>query len=115
MPDITFLMCPYSDPDPAVRQYRYEMATKAAAGLTRRGETVFSPVTHSHALCLADDRLDPLDARWYTLAHDFLALSKRAVLLALDGWETSVGVQNELREVKKRGMSLEFIVPEELT
>jgi hypothetical protein len=45
-----YLASPYSHPDPAVRQERYEAVCQAAAELISRGHIVFSPVAHSHTI-----------------------------------------------------------------
>ena len=46
-----YLASPYSDPDPAVRQSRFEAACKATAEMLRAGLIVFSPVMWSTGLC----------------------------------------------------------------
>jgi hypothetical protein len=45
-----YLACPYTHPNPAVREQRFEAACVATASLMRSGKTVFSPIVHSHPL-----------------------------------------------------------------
>lgn len=45
-----YLASPYSDPDPAVREQRYEAACAATVAMLRAGHVVFSPIVHSHPL-----------------------------------------------------------------
>lgn len=46
MPDI-YLAGPYSDPDPAVEEMRYDLLTAAYAELSRAGFIVYSPIERS--------------------------------------------------------------------
>ncbi|MBN2475891.1 MAG: DUF1937 family protein, partial [Pirellulales bacterium] len=48
---LLYLAGPYTHPEPAVRQARFDAACRAAAELIRQGKTVFSPVAHGHAIC----------------------------------------------------------------
>jgi hypothetical protein len=45
-----YLCSPYTHPDPAVREARYEAACRTAAHLMRSGKIVFSPIAHSHGI-----------------------------------------------------------------
>jgi len=53
-----YLASPYTSDDPAVRQQRFEAACRAAAAMIRQGQTVFSPIAHSHAICAFGVPLD---------------------------------------------------------
>ena len=44
-----YLASPYSDPDPAVKQARYDAAVRAVGALMARGETVYSRIVSTHA------------------------------------------------------------------
>ena len=92
---MTYLACPYSHDDPAVRLHRFELANLAAGALIRRGHKVYSPVSHTHpiAVCCA------LPLRWeYWLEFQraFLEHTGLVVVLKLDGWDRSAGVHGEL-------------------
>ncbi|MDB5388876.1 MAG: hypothetical protein JWM11_4522 [Planctomycetaceae bacterium] len=45
-----YLASPYSHPDSAVRDFRYDQACRAVAHLLRNNCVAFSPVMHSHPL-----------------------------------------------------------------
>jgi nucleoside 2-deoxyribosyltransferase len=47
---VIYLASPYSHPDPAVRQCRFELACMAAARRMERGLIVYSPIAHSHPI-----------------------------------------------------------------
>ena len=91
---LVYLACPYSHPDPEVRESRFLAATHAAATLTAAGVHVFSPITQTHPILLAGD----LPRRWeYWEAYDRAVLStcRALVVLQLEGWDCSEGVRAE--------------------
>jgi hypothetical protein len=47
---VIYLASPYSHPNPAVREQRFQAACQAAAALLRSGQAVFAPIVHSHPL-----------------------------------------------------------------
>ena len=102
-----YICSPYSHFDPAVREQRFEAACRAAAELTRQGRSVFSPVVHSHNLCRHGL---PLDWQFWQ-RHDlkFLAICNEIVVLKLDGWEQSVGVQAEIAAARALGKPVSFL------
>jgi len=104
-----YVCSPYTDPDPAVREQRFESACRAAAELICQGRTVYSPIVHSHVICRYGV---PLDWRFWA-RHDrrFLELSREVVVLMLPGWEASVGVQAEIAIARELGKPVSFIRP----
>ena len=102
-----YVASPYSSPDPTVRQQRFEAACRAAAELMRQGKTVFSPIAHSHALCAYGL---PLDWRFWE-QHDrhYLEACDEVVVLMLDGWRQSVGVQAEIAIARELGKPVTFL------
>ena len=97
-----YLASPYSHPDPCVREARFHATCQAAARLIRAGCFVFSPIAHSHALVEHGLPHDWQFWRRYDVAH--LERCDELLVLALDGWRESVGVQTEMaiaRELDK--------------
>jgi len=112
-----YLACPYTDPDPAVRQQRFESTCRAAAALIRQGKVVFSPVCHSHPICRYGLPGDWQFWRQQDLA--FLAICQEVVVLQLDGRQQSVGVRAEIATARALGKPVTFLstepnVPERL-
>ena len=106
-----YLASPYSDPDPMVRQHRFHQVCREAASMMRRGQMVYSPIAHSH--CIVRFGL-PFD--WeYWQAHSRLMLSfcDGLVVLRLDGWENSVGVQSEIEAARTMGIPIRHVAPRE--
>lgn len=91
---LIYLAAPYSDPDPAVSQRRFELINVAASYMMRQGLRVFSPISHSHPIAMAGG----LPTGWeYWEAYDSAILSTcwAFVVLMLPGWHLSVGVGGE--------------------
>jgi hypothetical protein len=105
-----YLCSPYTHADPDVREQRFEAACRAAAMLIRQGNTVFSPVAHSHPICRFG-----LPGDWdFRGRHDLehLAVCDEVVVLKLDGWRQSRGVQAEVARARAWGKPISFIEPD---
>ena len=103
-----YLACPYSDPDPSVRDSRVLAVDMAAASLMEQGHIVFSPLSHSHPISRFC-KVDPTD-------HDFWLRQDLAWLrhcdelwvLTIDGWEGSKGIKTEIEEAKRMGIPARY-------
>jgi len=106
-----YLASPYSHSNPLVREARFDAACRAAARLIRAGQPVIAPVVQGHSLV----RLGvPGDwAFWQPLARKYLARCDEVLVLQLDGWSESEGVQAELALASALGMRVDYIVTEE--
>ena len=110
-----YLACPYSDPDPSVRDSRVLAADMAAASLMEQGHIVFSPLSHSHPISRFC-KVDPTDHDfWLRQDLAWLRHCDELLVLTLDGWEGSKGIKTEIAEAIKIGMSVRYIQPEEGT
>jgi nucleoside 2-deoxyribosyltransferase len=106
-----YLASPYSHPDPTVREQRFRAACRLVAAFLRAGMLVFSPIAHSHPL--VEFGL-PTDWRFwerYDRAH--LERCDEVVVLMLDGWKESAGVQAEVRIARELGKPVRFLGVEE--
>lgn len=91
---VLYLASPYSHPDPAVRQQRYEQVLEATRLLMLHGHLVWAPIVYTHHLAEAG-----LPTDWgFWEAFDRAMLSRCDALwvLALDGWLESKGVDEEI-------------------
>ena len=102
-----YLVSPYSHPDAIVRERRFRAACRMAARLIRAGEVVFSPVAHGHAISLYGV---PTDWSFWE-AHDrrFLEQCDEVVVLMLDGWRDSLGIQAEMELAKELGKPVRYL------
>ena len=108
-----YVASPYSDPDPAVRQQRYEAACAVTASMLRAGETVFSPIVHCHPLVAYGLPTDW--AFWQRVDGDHVLFCDEVVVLMFDGWDRSVGVRDEIRLARELGKPVRFVIPMEPT
>ena len=102
-----YLAVPYSHADATVRQQRFDAACRAAAALIRQGKVVFSPVSHGHAICCCGV---PSDWQfWQRHDRHFLDVCDEVVVLMLDGWRQSIGVQAEIAIAQELGKPITFL------
>lgn len=105
-----YLASPYSHADAAVREQRFRAACRAAARLMRTGHVVFSPIAHGHSIALHGL---PTDWRfWEPFDREQLARCDEVVVLTLDGWRESAGVQAEVRIAGELGKPVRYLAPE---
>lgn len=89
-------------------------ASRAAATLMARGFVVFAPISHGHAIaCLSDDLPDSWDF-WKAQCQPFIDAAAALVVLKLDGWKESVGLNYEIGEAERQGKPIIYVTPEEL-
>ena len=89
------------------------MANKAAAYLMSEGEIVFSPISHTHPIHLAGSL--PGDWQfWEQFDKIYLGYSKKIIVLMLPGWDTSKGVQAEIKIAEEIGIPVEWLNPLEV-
>lgn len=102
-----YLACPYSHPDPAVRQARHEAANRAAARIMEEGRLVFSPLSHSHPV--EQHMAEIHDTAWW-MRQDlaFMEHCTECVVLTLPGWRDSKGVAIEIAWFEARGRSVTY-------
>jgi hypothetical protein len=86
---LVYLASPYSHPEPSVREERFQEVCRAAAHL------MFSPIAHTHPISLVGS----LPGEWeYWKSYDEAVLStcRSLVVLQLENWEQSKGIQGEV-------------------
>ena len=106
-----YLASPYSHPNSAVREARFQAACRAAAELIRSGQQVYSPIAHSHPIAAYGLPTDW--SYWEADARAHLKTSTEVVVLTLDGWQTSAGVTAELRIAGELGRPVRYLEPPE--
>ena len=104
-----YLACPYSHPDPAVREARFQAACRAATDLLLAGEVAFTPGVYGHPLVAMGVPGDW--SFWSRLDHAMIERSDAVHVLALPGWDTSVGVRQEVLFARSLGKPVTFVTP----
>lgn len=102
-----YLASPYSHPDPAVVEERYQRTLEYTASVLSDGIHIYSPIVHCHVLKpkITDDSWE------FWKKHDahMIHLCEELHVLTLDGWATSVGVQWELEFARLLHKPIGFI------
>jgi Domain of unknown function (DUF1937) len=104
-----YLASPYSHPDLQVRDARFDAACRVAARLIRTGKPVFAPVVQGHPLARYGVPSDW--TFWRPLAREYLSRCDELVVLQLDGWRESEGVQAELAMASELGKRVDYLNP----
>lgn len=91
-----YLASPYSHPDPAVMQARFEAVRAAAATLLLRGVPVYAPIVHGHAIATAHQLPTDFDF-WMNHCRAMLDRATGLSVLMLHGWSESRGVTAEIK------------------
>lgn len=105
-----YLASPYSSPDPAVEQERYEQ-TQAFVALHLANQIIlFSPIVFTHPLTVKYDL--PKDAAfWWKFNKRMIEIAKELWVLKLPGWLGSVGVGTEIELFKIIGRPISYKDP----
>jgi len=105
---LVYLACPYSHPNKRVRNKRFKAVNLAAGRLMAKGHMVFSPISHSHPI--SEVCKLPTDwAYWEEFDRAYIVHSNRLVVLTLDGWRESQGVQAEIKIATELGLPIEYM------
>lgn len=105
---LIYLASPYSHPLPEVKERRFEEACKAAARYMDRGFQVFCPIAHSHPI--EKIGMDAVRNEAFWLHQDFAILRHcdRLVVLCLDGWTESRGIEREREFATVHGIPIDY-------
>jgi hypothetical protein len=116
---LVYLAGPYSakfsdgTTDESTMEARFQALTLAAAKLMQKGAIVFSPISHCHPM----KKLATLPGDWGfwgRFDRAYLSCAHKMLVLKLEGWETSVGVNAERKIAEELGIPIEFVDPEDL-
>ena len=106
MSKLIYLASPYSHPNPATRQLRFDMVCEFAARLASDGKIVFCPIAHTHPL---EKYGLPRDWDfWQRFDQPFMDRCDELIVLCLPGWKDSTGVTDEILQFKKAGKPVSF-------
>lgn len=106
---LIYLACPYSHADHAVMVDRWNSVNKVAAKLMSDGHYIFSPISHTHPI--AEHGLPRGWEYWKGYDRRMIESCDEIIVLKLDGWEASTGVQAEIEIGKELGIPVSYIDP----
>ena len=98
-----YLAAPYS----AHPEYTWWYTLKRTAQLIQEGRVVFSPITHSHEMAIRFDLPGDFEF-WAKQDKVFIDRCKEILVIAMPGWETSVGVEAEIKYALSIGKKVTF-------
>lgn len=104
-----YLAAPFSDINANIRKERYDAITEVTANLMKRGNIVFSPVTHSYYLAekYGCPDIPEFWSKWYLTFLDHWATI--LYVLKLPGWDKSNGVAKEIEYAKQKGLPIIYL------
>ncbi len=96
-----YLASPYSHPNPLVMDQRFYDVQEAAVKLFHRGHVVFSPIVHWHEAATRY-ALPRTAHHWEDYNDTMLEGASELWVLMLNGWDTSIGILQEIATAKRR-------------
>lgn len=105
---LVYLATPYNDPDPLVRQDRFETACFVAAHFMRNGVHLFSPIAHTHPIAQAGDLPKGWDY-WGQFDRRMLEACDELWIVQMEGWERSIGVCGERKIAKMLNKPIKYV------
>ena len=98
---LVYLAQPYTHDDKGHMVMRHVHGSQCAAALTQKGYNVFAPIPSSHCMSQhAKKDLPTSWAFWKTVDLDWLHRVDEVWVLAISGWQASIGVKEEIEFMK---------------
>lgn len=110
--NLVYLAAPYTDPDSDVVEGRMRLLALCDAKLMEQGVHTMSPLLKH--LLRQHTRLPGDWNYWGEYSKNALKRCDKMIVLMIDGWEKSFGVQGEIEIANELGISVEFVAPESL-
>lgn len=109
---VYYLASPYTHKNWKIKMRRHEAVEKAAVDLLRHGIFTFAPIAYNAPW----EKYDlPGDWQfWEKFDKAFVDRMDAVLVLQLDGWKESVGVQAEIAYAKENGIPVEYITEEQI-
>lgn len=103
-----YVASPYTHKDLDVMEERHRDVEEFCADMLRAGKMVFSPIVHCHELACRHDLPKDFDF-WMDYAFAMLRMADNMIVLCLDGWTLSRGVQEEILFCQKAGIDIVYV------
>lgn len=108
---LIYIACPFSDSNKEKMELRNSIATTYCAKLVADGVLgAFSPISYSDPLAKIE-QLPRSWNYWGEVDRMFLSYSKKMIVLTLEGWKESEGVQAEIEIATEMGIPIEYVDP----
>lgn len=107
---ITYLACPFSHPDPKVKEERLKLFYKVDANFSKQGLFTISPM-NKVATAQAEEMPTTWDY-WEQFSYKLIEICDKLVVITIDGWESSPGVTGEINYAKMLGLKVSYFNPD---
>ncbi len=104
---LIYLSSPYSHEDEKIRKLRYDIACETTADLLTLGFLVYSPILHSAPLAESYS-LPRIWNFWERIDREMLSRCQEVLVVTVDGWRESEGVQAEIEMAKEMGIPVRY-------
>ena len=102
-----YLAAPYGATDPEMVEQRMREVERVLAHLNFHGQVSYSPLLIHH--CLKSGYPLPSTMEfWRTLCFSLLSKCDEMVVLCLDGWESSIGIREEIEYCAKANIPVTY-------
>jgi hypothetical protein len=110
--DLIYLAIPYTHDDEEVMDWRAEVSDYICSELMKQGMYIYAPISSCHHI--AKKYGLPRDWQfWKGLDTAFIKSCKKIIVIMLDGYKESTGVNAEIELAKKYGVKVEYLDPTE--
>jgi hypothetical protein len=103
-----YLASPYSHANPRVMQDRYERAMTALNWLINQRIWTYSPIVHCHELAGRFNLPKDIDF-WASYDRAMLVPAKALIILTIDGWTISRGIDLERRIALEERIPIKYL------
>ena len=99
-----YLAIPYT----GIEETSFKVATAITGQLMKRGDVVFSPITHSHEVAKITELPTDWDF-WERVDREFIIKCDRLLVVGIEGWKESKGVQAEIDTALRYEMPIDYL------
>lgn len=108
LPTKIYIAAPFSHPNIFVRLQRFYRITKYAGKLIDKNTIIYSPITHCYPMHLINTLPSHWDF-WCKQDLSFLSWADKLYVLTLPGWQTSTGVNEEIKYMLDRDKPVIYV------
>ncbi len=109
-----FVAAPYGNPDLMVVEVRVFQIMEYCGKLLEKGESCISAVIFGHPIIKLNKNVRVDWKGWKALCSTLIVASTELHVLMLNGWENSIGVQEEIKLAESLGIKIIYIKEENI-
>jgi hypothetical protein len=106
----SYLASPYAHKLPSFRHKRFEQICDIAGRLMARGMVVYSPIAQNHSVVTwCNIPLGKGWSWWKRFDEVMISHAKEVIVVKMEGWEDSVGIEGEIWIAGKLGIPVRYM------